>query len=637
MIIIDTATVAVETEVELRSVLSSANTYTTIHLVNDMTLSQGVTILASKTNIIIDGTYPTDGTGTVQTYTDMNSSNSSDTISVQTSGTLSITLQNMNIIGRNYYGIIYVNDSVSGITTNYSNVTYTGPQFIYNALGYVTFIDVTFNSVASTASPLNEVAEVSNLTIGGNTTINHQANSGANAMFWFRSGTNPTLIINENANVVFNTTSYSFYTDIHPNITIGMGASVSFYTMLGMFSNSGHYASSLTVEDNSSLTIMPNVAATSSYSPPLVLAGNLTIGNNTNVFIQSTLSSMSPIYFRAAASITITNPKSCVFYANNAQAINTNGNTINFNISAEQINLWAQASATNPGDINDTPSFEWYRYNDPISTDYIPLSISGTSTSAQVWNVTSNNFTTQEVSNLPTLTNFLPGTDQVLSLGALITLNTVVDGQYPISGTTVSNANIQIEYLSGTTPYIDIGTSDLSGYFSIEPSATIEIDTSVTIISHAPFLTGTITIVAVSAGDITLEVPDEDLPFYMVALNVPSTILYGRDSEWKQLIVNDTRIYPTPWQISATIDSDMTSSVNSEHNLPNALIFIDTNEQVYSLGSEPVIVFKSDGTTSGETVVDWDDTKGILLCGDNVTFFANEKYSANINWSLDLL
>ncbi|MCL2840960.1 MAG: hypothetical protein FWE05_09345 [Defluviitaleaceae bacterium] len=635
MIIIDTVTVAVETESELRSILSGTNTYTTIYLVNDMTLTQGVSIATDKTNLVIDGTYPLDGTGTVQTYTDMNSSSSNDTINVSNSNMPVITLQNMNIIGRNYYGIIYVPDGISGVTLNYINVTYTGPQFIYNAYGYNNLTDCTFTSAASTACPLNEMAEVSYLTIGGNTMINHQANNGSNATFWFRSGSNPTFIINENANVTITTTSYCFYTDLHPNITIGDGASLFFQPVLGMFLNNGHYINSLTIGDNASLTIIPDESATAAYSSPIVVDGNISVGNNANVFIQSTLTAFSPIYFLATAILSITNPQSFVLYSNKAQAINANGYPLTFTISAEQMNLWVYANTLNPGDINDIPDFQWDRYNNPIATDYTPLSIAGTCTS-NVWSITSNNFTTQEISNLPALTNFHPETDQVLSLGKLLTVNPIVDGQYPISGTTIANAAIQVQYDSGGTSYEDTASADSSGNFSIVPSATIEIDTTVTITAHSPFLTGTIVNAAIDGGEISLETPDSDLPFVMVKLVVPNKLLYGRDVIWQQVIVHDTRVYPTPWEISATLYSDMTSQDNPLHTLPDALIYVDENDHIDTLGSDPVIVFTNDGTSSGDTIITWNDTQGILLNGENITFFANEVYAANINWQLDV-
>jgi len=634
MIIIDATTVAAETEAELRSLLSTDNNYTTIYLANNMTLTQGVIILPSKTNIVIDGTYPLDDSGTVQTFTDVNSSSSNDTISVQNSGSLVITLQNMNIIGSNYYGIVCVYDGVSGITTNYINVNYTGPQLIFNSLGYNTLIDVTYSSVASTACDAEEVGEISNITIGGNTTINHQAINGAHAMFWFRSGINPSLVIEENSNVIFNTTSYCFYTDIRPDITIGVSASVSFYPVLGMFPNNGHYANSLTLSDNSSLIVQPAAGAVIADSPPLVLYNSLTVGSGANVFIQSTLSSVSPLYFETSASISIINPQSFVLYGNGASAITTRGGANTFNISAEQINLWTNASSSDPGGINDTPNFKWYRYNSPPSTSYTPIAIAGTATSS-AWSVSSNNFTTEEISGLPSLTNFSPGTDQVLSLGNLLTLNPIVDGQFPISGTTMANADIQIDYVSGGEPYTDTGTADSSGSFNIVPSTIIELDAAVTVTAHIPFLTGVITQNAVDSGKLTLSVPDDDLSFIMTPLDVANMLLYGRDAIWQQVVVSDTRVSPTPWQLSATINADMTSKINPTHTLAGALVYIDENDQVYPLGDNPVVIFTNDGTSGGDTPITWDDTRGILLKGDNVTFFADEEYMASIKWIVD--
>ena len=63
MINIDDSTVAVETSAELKSILEGTNSITHIYLAKDITLAQGFTILGSKTQVPIDGLYPTDGTG----------------------------------------------------------------------------------------------------------------------------------------------------------------------------------------------------------------------------------------------------------------------------------------------------------------------------------------------------------------------------------------------------------------------------------------------------------------------------------------------------------------------------------------------------------------------------------------------
>lgn len=84
MININDTTVAVETSAELKSVLEGNNSIILIYLANDITLLQEITILASKTEVTIDGFYPLDGTGKIHTYTDMNSASNADTIGVRT-------------------------------------------------------------------------------------------------------------------------------------------------------------------------------------------------------------------------------------------------------------------------------------------------------------------------------------------------------------------------------------------------------------------------------------------------------------------------------------------------------------------------------------------------------------------------
>ena len=110
MINITESTVAVETSAELKSVLEGSNTITLVYFVKDITLAQGITILGSKSNVTIDCLYPTDGTGSIHTYTDINSTSNADAIGVRTSSSVHVTVQNLNVVGKNYYGLIYVAD-----------------------------------------------------------------------------------------------------------------------------------------------------------------------------------------------------------------------------------------------------------------------------------------------------------------------------------------------------------------------------------------------------------------------------------------------------------------------------------------------------------------------------------------------
>ena len=91
-----------------------------INLKKDITLAQGITILGLKTQVTIDGLYPTDGTGTIHTYTDMSSASNADAIGVRTASSIHVTVQNLNVVEKNYYGLIYVAEGPA-----YQNVVIT--------------------------------------------------------------------------------------------------------------------------------------------------------------------------------------------------------------------------------------------------------------------------------------------------------------------------------------------------------------------------------------------------------------------------------------------------------------------------------------------------------------------------------
>ena len=150
MININDSTVAVETSAELKSILEGNNTITHIYLANDITLLQGITILGTKAEVTIDGFYPLDGTGKIHTYTDMNSASSGDAIG---SSSIHVTVQNLNVIGKNYYGLIYVSETTAhqDVVVTYKNITYNGPQITYHPSGLSIYKDLTINIIDSTA------------------------------------------------------------------------------------------------------------------------------------------------------------------------------------------------------------------------------------------------------------------------------------------------------------------------------------------------------------------------------------------------------------------------------------------------------------------------------------------------------
>ena len=343
IITINDSTVAVETSAELKIILEAANTITHIYLANDITLAQGITILGTKSKVTIDGLYPTDGTGTIHTYTDMNSADSNNAIGVRTNSSIHVTVQNLNVVGKNYYGLIFVSESTAhqNVVVTYKNLTYNGPQINYHPSGLSIYENLTVNIIDSTASVANEVGETARIQIGGNTNIIH--NSTSDSAFWFRGySTSPSLEILENANVSITTTRDIIY-------------------------SSGNYVGVI-INKNASLYLEANYQ----NSAPLLLLST------------------------SSSAFNINNPKSIILY-NSTNACLSFSNTATFNINCGKLDYWSNSpTLISTGILENNPLYSWYKSNEEN------LSIVANVTSSKT-TISSNNFTEAELQTLPAL------------------------------------------------------------------------------------------------------------------------------------------------------------------------------------------------------------------------------------------
>lgn len=397
MIIIDSTTVAVESSSELKTVLEGTNSYTLVYLANDITLTQGISILGSKTELTIDGLYPTDGSGTIHTYTDMNSAGSGDTIGIRTSSSINLTVQNLNVIGRNYYGIIYVSEDSShkNVVVTYKNINYTGPQITYHPSGLSIYYDLAINIIASSVVTANEVAEAGSLKIGGKTTITHTSTSDSS--FWFRGyDSEPYLEILENAEVSLNTTKDVAYTSNYLKIVVNKNASFYINTNYGFFRNNSHQASSILVDENATLSVIQN--QTNGTYAMISCRGIFSVNNKATLYLQSNYTNSAPlILFNTTSSVfNINNPKSIILYNKSYNCLYFS-NTSTFNITCGKIDYWDTSPALiDTGIIENNPLYSWYK------SDTTNLSISASISSSKT-TINTTNFTSDELQNLPSL------------------------------------------------------------------------------------------------------------------------------------------------------------------------------------------------------------------------------------------
>lgn len=409
MTIINDTTVVVFSSEELKTVLESNNSYTYIYFGSNISLKSGIKIASTKANVTIDGTY----NGVTYTFEDMKTLNAGDTISASYATISKVTVTNMNIIGNNYYGVIYVPEtsSLQNIVIEYKNITYTGPQICFHPTGLTRFIDVTLTIGDSSLITGNEVVECNEIEIGGTSTINHTSKN--NSSFWFRNN-NPSFTILKNSNVNF-TSKYRelIYGTNNLTFTITSNSILNITVYNGMaYGNFG--TGTTTIDENSSFTLKQtnrNGSYATWYS-----YGKITLNNNSSLIIindfPNVTSSNYNISFQSSSSgFILNNPNKVFLYNTTANVIATSA-TIPFSFTYSRLNLFTTPlSLDSVISTTNLPTYSWYK-------ESLISEVSGTFNSTTT-TITSNNYTATELEELPTLTNLNFSNKKAISIGTL--------------------------------------------------------------------------------------------------------------------------------------------------------------------------------------------------------------------------
>ncbi len=339
------------------------STDTDIIVTADITFATGgLKVNTAKSTVSIDF----DG----HTVTDNNSATFTDTIYVNsTTNTLSVTVKNAVWSGRNYYGVVGVYNGNTNTTINLENITYTGPQFVYNKNGITNISNctVTLSKNDSSTNP-QEFCEANRINISGKVAVN--SGSTSDAVIWF-TGTGAQLTVNANATfTVIAGSTYFLYTDSSPVMLFKENSSTTIHTLRGLFYASGsstHIASSFTLEENASFIAYKGKSNT---VPMFKCIPNFSLGKNSTFQIYfEVISSTALMYFGQTATLTFNYPENVVLY-------NRGGNVFSFqagsssapnviNIDTEMLRLWnvAKSPLSSAGDFLDTPTSEYYKTN----------------------------------------------------------------------------------------------------------------------------------------------------------------------------------------------------------------------------------------------------------------------------------
>lgn len=620
MTIINDTSVVIYTSEELKTILEQNNNYTHIYFGANITLTAGIKIASTKTSVIIDGTYQ----NTTYILEDMKSLSASNTINVSSNNTTKVTVQNMNIKGCNYYGVIYVPESTAYANTiiEYNNVTYEGPQMIFHPNGLTRIIDskITIGDASTTTG--NEVAECNKIEIGGNTTITHTSKS--NSSFWFRN-TNPTFTVLANANVAFTSESREFlYGTNALTFNILNNAYFSITTKNGFAY--GNFGTGTTKLYPNSTLIIKQTAKNGNYAT-WYSYGPLTLEENSSLFIinnfDSSGTSNNNIFFSSAnSSFNVCNPKQVVLYNTTANCITTN-DTTNFNFDFSRINLFTNSINISDNISNDNfPTYSWYKDN-ALST------INGLFTST-LTSVTKDNFTTSELANLPALSNFNLIGKKIISFGVTpLRINASTDQDTIIKGFINPNASVLIEYNNNTYPVV----ADSTGFFTHTMASTLPIGTKIkfTAKDYNNVIYTTKTIEIVYPGDLTLDSAPTTISFDLNPISL-NPIICPKTGKI-EIQIADTRVNNTPWNLYAQIDNDLTKE--NDYTLPFALIFIDNNKTKYYLSTEKTLIYSNTTSETPKiTTVTMEQTEGLLL--ELRTYLVNNNtYKTNLIWSIE--
>ncbi len=620
MTIIDENTVVVFSSTELKNVLENNNEYNYIYLGDNISLDSGIKISNSKINITIDGTY----NGVVYTFEDKKTLNSGDTINVSFPSIFKVTICNMNIVGYNYYGIVYVPESSSykNVVIEYNNIVYVGPQLSYNPVGLTRIIDSDITIQDGVLTIGNEVAECNQIEIGGVTNITH--NSKSNSAFWFRNA-NPSFKILINANVNF-ISKYRelFYGVNNLSFSILSNAYFSVTSYSGMAY--GNYGTLDTIISSNASFVLKQTNYNGSYAT-WYSYGSIVLNDNSSLSIINNYDNISTsnynIYFSNNSAFTLNNPKKVILYNEKANVIYSNSN-IPFNFNFSRVNLFTNTIKIDDDiSLSTLPTYAWYKENGNSE-------INGTF-SSNATKIDSHNYTDAELKNLPDIANFIFANKKIFSVGDfLFRVDAVTDTDLSISGLTIPKASILISYNNINS----VINADDNGIFSYSYENTLPIGTIINfnVKEYNDLLYHSKSIQIVYSGELILESASKTVSFELKPIS-SNPILCPRIDDLYVKVV-DSRVSSSDWKLYASIRHDLTSSTGNI--LKDSLVYRDESGNISILSTNPVLVYtgkKNDGNTLS-TNVSWNRDEGILLMITD-KIINNIEYETNIIWSIE--
>lgn len=468
---------------ELKAAIQN-NNITKIYFGADINLSSGIQIPAGRTPFIISGKDPE--TNEIHTLTETGSSTStSGTIYLTTnSSTKQVTMQDMTIIGKNYYGTVYISSTAKGVNVTYDNVNYRGPQLIWNTAGSLELTgntSIEIGQFVSGSASAQELGEVGGITFGGNIQINHTSAS-SDSLVWYGedSSTSNFFTVQDGANVsiIANGNGVFYRSGSNPvNVVIGKKATFNLETNDYVYRNNPGNDFLVEEEANVKLT------QTNATNNMLRLNGTLKVNQSASFSAFKKGGSGNLIQYGSGGSLVVNNPAYFLLYNDtSSKTVSYSTGSGTFNLVGKVINYWDRAGTA---DTISNPTYS-YRRDDDTNVQ-IGLTTNGTTTSINNSNVPVSN-TEFDIAKL-----------KVLSIGDLfLEGDPIHDNDSSLTGKTAKGATIQVSYVANNNEVQLFGKANDSGAFEINiPSGFIKPYTKVIITATSDYYISKKTILSV--------------------------------------------------------------------------------------------------------------------------------------------
>ncbi|MGE7586609.1 toxin Cry1Ac domain D-VI-related protein [Peribacillus sp. NPDC101480] len=315
---------------ELKAALETDNGITAIHLGQNIDISGAIKIHPAKSEIVIEGNN--------HIITETGSTGSKGGIYANGNILSSVHVKNVNIKGKNYYGLITIHDVTKNVEQIFENVNYNGPQLIWNRNGKAVFKGVNDiyiqDNAVSGSSITHEMAETGSVEIDGETHISH--NSG-HALIWSISK-EPQFKIAPNANVKIFTSKSGygiFYaTGGDADFSIGANAKLEIDGKKGV-TESGKFKS---FNVDAGADVQMNRSGTDSY-PMVSLYGPAQINNQAKLHV-TTEDGHALEVENKPTTIDFNTPENVVLSSVKKQALNNLSTSLTMSMDTGMLKLW---------------------------------------------------------------------------------------------------------------------------------------------------------------------------------------------------------------------------------------------------------------------------------------------------------